>query len=399
MEGGVMALKTESAAGQSSKVEHVHQPADVPVLATTSTGSVSADEEYTIVQTAALKLSRRVVVDLDDEPLIDTTVALAKNSKKTRRLEKQQQKRQLKAAARARPQSPFDLPAELLHQILSYLTPSEVFRVELLSHATHAHILQNERSIARKIIETRYSILSRCFPLPMCLSGVDDASRSALLHPRRVQMTEIHKKPYQHIRPIDTTILCSCPSCLMAWNNLNLILDFASFQPHLDHREPIPIIPRGTTPQWNSDLLETHAHIVERAMESPLTYAAILETHLQTTVGTLLRKTRFPAHHIPVHRHNNNSNNKAPLAAKTVHPLRLYHVTERDANGTDAFLSRDGKPSYEFPFQRDNYYSLLAYVPNRKWDKEVLKWVYYSAGGHERDLEMLRRWFPVRVGG
>ncbi|KAK1817472.1 hypothetical protein LTR12_008113 [Friedmanniomyces endolithicus] len=336
-----------------------------------------AAQDYTIVQPLR-KTGRKAVCVEDEEPLVDTTAAMAKNSKKTRRLQKQQQKRQQRAAARDRPESFLDLPAELLQEILGYLRPSDVFRLQLLNSATRLFIQQNERAIAKDIMDRRYWVLQRCFPLPIRLQAVDEHTRVALLNPRREKMTEIHKKPYQHIKPLDPQEVCSCPSCLVAWNNLNVALDFAYFQGHLNHREPIPMIPRGSSPKWNSELTEAHAQIVEKAISSAL-----------TTVGTLLRQVRFPPQ-TRVHQHNKM------ISTKTFHPSTLYQVTERDANGSDEFLERDGalvRPSYDVPFNRDNYYSLLAYVPNRKWSRDERKWLYYARGAHERDLEWTRRWF------
>ncbi|KAK1057376.1 hypothetical protein LTR74_014206 [Friedmanniomyces endolithicus] len=347
-----------------------------------------AAQDYTIVQPLR-KTGRKAVCVEDEEPLVDTTAAMAKNSKKTRRLQKQQQKRQQRAAARDRPESFLDLPAELLQEILGYLRPSDVFRLQLLNSATRLFIQQNERAIAKDIMDRRYWVLQRCFPLPIRLQAVDEHTRVALLNPRREKMTEIHKKPYQHIKPLDPQEVCSCPSCLVAWNNLNVALDFAYFQGHLNHREPIPMIPRGSSPKWNSELTEAHAQIVEKAISSALTYAAILKIHLDSTVGTLLRQVRFPPQ-TRVHQHNKM------ISTKTFHPSTLYQVTERDANGSDEFLERDGalvRPSYDVPFNRDNYYSLLAYVPNRKWSRDERKWLYYARGAHERDLEWTRRWF------
>ncbi|TKA72879.1 hypothetical protein B0A55_06655 [Friedmanniomyces simplex] len=356
--------------------------------ASITSSSVSADEDYTIIQSAR-RVGRKAAVVEDDEPLVDTTAAIAKNSKKTRRLQKQQQKRQQRAAARARPESFLDLPAELLQEILGHLRPSDVFRLQLLNSATRDFIQQNQRAIAKDIMDRRYWVLQRCFPLPVPLKEVDEQTQSALLNPRREKMTEIHKKPYQHIKPLDPQKVCSCPSCLVAWNNLNVGLDFAYFQGHLNHREPIPMIPRGSSPEWNKDLTEAHAQIVERAISSPLAYAAILETHLDSTVGTLLRQVRFPPQ-TRVHQHNKM------ISTKTLHPSTLYQVTERDANGSDEFLERDGalvRPSWDVPFNRDNYYALLAYVPNRKWSRDERRWLYYARGAHERDLEWTRRWF------
>ncbi|KAI7058300.1 hypothetical protein KC352_g44067, partial [Hortaea werneckii] len=120
---------------------------------------------------------------------------------------------------------------------------------------------------------------------------------------------------------------------------------------------------------------------------------ALLQTHLNTITGTLLRQTRPAgmAQKQPLHRHNKRA---VPLPAKTVHPNLLYYLTEHDAmQEDDAFLEREGKPSYEFPFHRDNYYNLLAYVPNRKWNKEEQRWVYYAQGFHERDLGWIRERF------
>lgn len=364
--------------------------------AETASTTSSDPSEWTIVHTGSQRPRKKVLTADDDEPLIDTTAALAKNSKKTKRLQKQQHRRKAKAAARARPESFLDLPAELLQEILGYLRPSDVYRVQLLNQATRDFILQHERSITRDILDRRYWVLRQCFPLPCHFDELDEPTKRALLNPRRERATEIHKKPYQHIKSLDPQKICSCPSCLLAWNNLNIVLDFAHFQKNLDHREPIPMIPRGTQPEWNVQLIESHAQIVERAMSSPLCYAAILQKHLASISGTILRQVRFPPH-MPKHRHTKM------IFAKTVHPNRLYRVTEKDAEDeTDEFLERDGRPSFEIPFHRDNYYSLLAYVPNRKWDKEQHKWMYYGGLGHERDLEWTRRWYlpkPEQSGG
>ncbi|EMD00307.1 hypothetical protein BAUCODRAFT_63068 [Baudoinia panamericana UAMH 10762] len=377
---------------------HVEEPlaegvpanGETPLPPDTANPAAQSSEEYTIVQPTSRRPNKGIEVVDDDGPLVDTTAALAKNSKKTKRLQKQAQKRQQKVAARARPHSYLDLPAELLQEVLACLRPSDLFRMTMVNRATNDFINLHERFIAQDILNSRYWILQQCFPLPEELQHVDVDTASALRDPRRQKMTEIHKKPYQHIKPPDSDKLCTCPFCLLAWNNLNVVLDMAHFQSSLNHREPIPIIARGTNPAWNVELTEAHAKTVERAISDPLAYAAILEIHLNTITGTLLRQYRFPPR-MPMHRHN-----KAPLG-KTVHPSILYHLTERDAaKGTDQFLERAGKPSYEFPFSRDNYYSLLAYVPYRKWGTEQERWIYYAAGGHERDLEWIRRWFVPR---
>ncbi|KAF2766970.1 hypothetical protein EJ03DRAFT_277138 [Teratosphaeria nubilosa] len=321
----------------------------------------------------------------DDEPLVDTTAPLVKRSKKTARLERQQQRRQQKAACKIH--SFLELPPELAQEVLSHLLPSDVMRLTQLNHSTREFILENEGAIARDIMQRRYWVLSRCFPLPQLVSELDHESRLALEHPRRQGMIIVHTR-YQHMKAPDASYVCTCNACLWAWNNLNVILDFAHFQDNLDNREPIPMIPRGTQPEWNAKLIGDHASIVERAMVSPIVHAAIMEKHLNSITSTLLRQTRFPSR-VPVHRHN-----KTTATPKTVHPSKLNNFLEQDAIlQDDQFLEREGKESLEIPFHRDNYYSLLAYVPNRKWGRDEEKWKYYIEGQHDRDLELYRRWF------
>ena len=156
-----------------------------------------------------------------------------------------------------------------------------------------------------------------------------------------------------------------------------MILDLSYWQKNLNEREPILMIPRGTTPEWNRKLLDANAAIVSRAMQSPLVHAAILEKHLRTTIQTIFRTFR---------------------GKKTVHPKRLYHLTQAEAEKeTDEFLERSGPPSYEFPWHRDNYYGLEAYVPNRKWSREQERWLYYADGLHYRDLEWVKQRFTPTI--
>jgi len=353
-------------------------------------GKYFTDEMFTIVQTGSQRGGKnhcKTTTTSEDE-LVDTTAPFPKNSKRSRRLQKKWQRRQKLASAKI--QNFLELPTELVLEILGYLRPSDVFRISQVNRATNTFILQNDKAVAGEIISRRYWVLSRCFPLPRFLREVDEQSQAALLHPKREKMTEIHKKPYQHIKAPDSRCICTCSSCLLGWNNLNICLDLAHWQWNLNHREPIPMIPRGQSPAWNTDLTNKHAKIVATAMSSPLTYAALLEKHLNTITGTLLRQTRFPPR-MPMHRHN-----KAFPHPKAVHPIMLYHISETDAaKETDEYLERQGKESYELPFSRDNYYnnSMLAYLPNRRWSKDGQKWLYYASGGHERDLEWARKWF------
>jgi len=366
-------------------------PVDKAALVTSSSAQA---EEYTIVHTGQRRgKASKVAAEDDDEPLIDHTAPLAKNSKKTKRLLKQQGRRQKKASSKVH--NFLELPAELLHEILGHLLPSDILRVAEINHATRDFVHEYETSIAKDVMDRRFWVLRRCFPLPVAFANLDEPSRAALLNPSWQDKTKIHRF-YTQMKTSDPTKLCSCMSCLLAWNNLSLALDFGHFQWHLNHREKIPLMARGTNPDWNQKLTEEHARIVTKAMSSPLTYAAILEKHLHSIVGTLLRQLRHPPK-LPMHRHNKVG---AGVPAKTVHPILLYQITERDAaREDDSFLERDGKASLEFPLTRDNYYNtqMLAYVPNRIWKREEQRWMYYAGGAHERDLTWVRERFMPTI--
>jgi hypothetical protein len=62
------------------------------------------------------------------------------------------------------------------------------------------------------------------------------------------------------------------------------------------------------------------------------------------------------------------------------------------ARETDAFLERSGPPSLDFPFHRDNYYMLEAYLPNRGWNAEEQRWMYVPESQHETDVQFIVRW-------
>lgn len=218
----------------------------------------------------------------------------------------------------------------------------------------------------------RYPSLAKSFPLPVLFNKLDSRAQIALLSARHQRRLVIHKAPYQHVRPADAQNTCSCMTCVMAWNNLCLILDLAHWQNNLTCREPIPMIARGSRPQWNQELVEANAAVVEKAIRSPLCHARILEMHLQTTTNNILRfaairgKRGSPIRDVPAER-------------------RLFHLSKSEAEaGTDTFLERSGPPNFEFPYHRDNYYTLVAYLPNRRWKDGC--WIYYG-DLHERDLE------------
>lgn len=321
--------------------------------------------------------------DSDLEPLIDTTAKLSLNSKKILRLRRRAEKKQAIRKAHSHGiQSFLDLPPELLLSVLGHLLPSDFSQLLALNTSMRRFILDNESAITEEIIRRRYWVLRQCFPLPVTLDHVPVSAQQTLLSQGWQDRLRIHKNPYQHIKPIDPTTVCTCMSCVLAWNNLCIVLDLAHWQTNLELREPIPNIPRGTTPEWNIELLQRNADIVAKAMESPLTYARILQIHLDTTTRTIIRSGKW---------------RKKGEKITTPRP-RLYHLTDVEAlSGTDAYLERSGPPSYQPIFMRDNYYSVEAFVPNRKWDKDEQVWKYYSKWPkpHENDLEWLSaRYMP-----
>lgn len=385
MDDGVGLAKPTQGQASKLKGEYVKIASTDPPATPASPASISSTSTYTIF--TAPSGSRRahkkaLMVDEDQhEPLIDTTAALPLKSKKTERMQKRLGKKTSKRQAAAELQSFLSLPAELLHEVLSYLRPTDLFRLERVSGSTQAFIHQHETTLAKDISLSRYWVLSRCLPLPVPFSSVPFDAHSALLNSKRQEMLNIHKRPYQHVENIDPHHTCTCMSCVFAWNNLNMALDFGHWQKNLDAREPIPMIPRGQLPEWNATLIARHAQIVSKAIRSPLTYVAILEKHLNTTIRTILRRSKYLKHRpvLPEHR---------------PYHLSYAEATESDTHMvTDEFLERKGAPSYELPYHRDNYYNLEAYVPNRKWSKEQERWLYYGRQ-HASDLE----WVKARFG-
>jgi len=132
------------------------------------------------------------------------------------------------------------------------------------------------------------------------------------------------------------------------------------------------MIRRGSAPEWNQKLIDANAAIVEKSIESRICYITILEKHLKTTVDNLSRTFK----------------------SKETQSERSYNFTSADAEKeTDEFLERSGPSSFEMPWHRDRYYNLEAYVPNRKWSKDKEKWLYFSEGWHDRDLEWVQEKF------
>ncbi|KAF1846042.1 uncharacterized protein K460DRAFT_286403 [Cucurbitaria berberidis CBS 394.84] len=302
----------------------------------------------------------------DEEPLDDKTAALTLRNKRTERMKRKDATRQQKRDAIV---NLTKLPTELILEGLRYLEPSDVFNCSFVNRRFLSLVNANANVIGDAIITRRYHILAQCFPKPKLLDDVEPHLQALLTDPNRQTQLSIHKRPYQHIQPPDAQELCTCLTCILTWNNLGLVLDFAHWQPHLDTGEPIPIIARGTVPEWNTELVARNARIARRAVENSLWYARILEAHLDSTRRSISR-------------HGKNKGNKRIHVA----------MTEADAeSGTDSFLAKHGPPSIEFPYQRDEYYMLEAYLPNRWWKKVEGRWVYNIAGHHERDLELVQR--------
>ena len=362
----------EPAATVEEPSESNPSPKDAPLK------SEDTAEDFSLITTGEKIKARRVKAIDDDEPLVDTTVALPKRSKKTERATKRLMRKQQKLAQHRGPATFCDLPAELLEHILSYLRATDVLALLPTNRNIHAFITSNEPSISRSIIRRRYAVLGHCFPLPKPFTSIPSPSRPALLSEARQNLLQIHKRPYHHVQPFDPERICTCMTCTLAWNNLNMIVDLSHWQRNLNRRDPIPMIPRGKNPAWNQELLARNAELVRTAMARPIFYTLILQRHLETTVSTIRRTLR---------------------GQKTVHPKRVYHLSKPEAESgieTDYFLEQNGPESYEFPYHRDNYYNLNAYVPNRKWSRQEERWMYYPSDSmHERDLQwVVERFVP-----
>ncbi|KAK1830694.1 hypothetical protein QBC39DRAFT_101439 [Podospora conica] len=296
--------------------------------------------------------------------LEDLTQELTLHSKRTGRRQKKLESRARKPLLQ--PRGLLDLPYELLMRILALLRPSDLFALVRVNKDLGLFIRDQETRIADAIIALRYPILAKCFRRPVLIEELEPGARSHL-HARRLQATSTKGPPFQHIRPLDPALICSCLTCLLRWNSLCIVLDFAHWQPNLDKGEPIPVIARGRDPQWNQNLVAKHAEIVVKSLTRPLCYARILEAHLDSTTRA-------------IRRHAGNKGNRR----------RRYRMTDDDLrSGSDAFLGRSGPPTLDIPFHRDNYYMLEAFFPNRSWIKERDAWVYVPEVQHEQDLARL----------
>ncbi|KAF1838660.1 hypothetical protein BDW02DRAFT_564767 [Decorospora gaudefroyi] len=300
----------------------------------------------------------------DEDRLEDRTAALTLRNKRTERRKRKDAARQQKRDAIV---NLAKLPTELLLESLQHVLPRDVLDFGLVNRRFHALVNAHANAIGSAIIARRYRILAQCLPTPMLLAHTDPPVQALLTDPaRQKQLISMH---YQHIQSPDPHQLCTCLTCILTWNNLGLVLDFAHWQQHLDSGIPIPTVPRGQTAEWNSELVARNSRIARKAVTNSLWHAAILALHLDSTVRA-------------IRRHSKNKGN-----------MRIHvHMTESDvAAETDAFLAKHGPPSLEFPYQRDEYYMSEAYLPNRWWRKAEGQWFYTIAGQHQRDLELVQR--------
>jgi hypothetical protein len=181
------------------------------------------------------------------------------------------------------------LPTELLLESLKYLEPRAVFNFSFVNRRFRNLVHANSRVIGDAIIASRYTLLAQCFPTPILLSNVEPSIRPILTDANRQTQLGIHKRPYQHIQSPDAQQLCTCLTCILTWNNLGLVLDFAHWQANLDTGKPIPMIPRGQAPEWNQGLIARNARIARRAIDDSLWHARILEVHLDGRLGDMRR--------------------------------------------------------------------------------------------------------------
>ncbi|KAJ8130196.1 hypothetical protein O1611_g3435 [Lasiodiplodia mahajangana] len=310
-----------------------------------------------------------VIEDEELGVLEDKTEALTLHSKRIQRIRKKQTRKAMKV--KASPQGFLNLlPYELVMDILTLLKPSDLFRLQRASKPFRNFVINEEARLSRAVSSWRYSCLEKCFRLPVLLANIDPAIHPLLQIPERQEIMTIHKKPYQHIRSPEPTEVCTCLTCTLRWSALAVIVDFAHWQEHLDKGEPIPIIPRGKSAQWNQIMIAAHAEIVRKALYSPLWHARLLEVHLESTTRSISRNAA-------------NKGNKR----------RRFRMTEKDVNsGTDAFLARSGPPSFDIPYHRDNYYLLETFMPNRSWSNDLFRWLYVPAEQHDRDIEFVVLW-------
>jgi hypothetical protein len=361
----------------SAPTRDSNEPTPAPEHAPTSSTSTKVTPHTDFPVSSVLTPSEKLeLANGTPKPLTDSDRVLQDGSliRKSKRLARQQKKAAVKASKKPShsPNPLLDLPYELLTSILHLLLPADLLRLTRVSRPLHSFINQESDSLARRVIRERYPVLEKCLRLPILLAELGDEEKSALLREERLQF--VRKQAYSHVQSPDPAVLCTCLTCVLRWNSLTLVIDFAHWQGHLHRGDPIPMIPRGQNPEWNRALLAKHAAVVHKAITSPLLYACILQAHLASTVGS-------------IRRHAQNKGNQR---------RRFRMSGEDERSGTDGFLSRSGPPTVDFPFHRDNYYMLESYLPNRGWNGEEGRWMYMPETQHDTDVGMVVRFYRRR---
>ncbi|KAM7189415.1 hypothetical protein V8F20_010145 [Naviculisporaceae sp. PSN 640] len=307
----------------------------------------------------------------DLEPKVDMTQSLPVHSKKSQRQSKKLAKKSLKASSSAPALGLFDMPYEIFMQALGLLRPSDIITLLRVNQSIRNFILSEEKTIARDVIHLRYNCLSKCFRRPVLLRDVDPVYHAILQSPDRPETSlRAHKRTFHHIQQPNQDVICTCLTCVQRWNSLGVVVDFAYWQPHLEKGDPLPIVPRGHTPKWNESILQRNTVIILKALDSDLFYARILQLHLDSTVRS-------------IRRHSQNRGNRR----------RRFRMTDDDIQGGTAdFLERSGPPTVVLPHNRDDYYMLEAFMPNRSWITERNVWVYLPEDQHGKDLEIAVQW-------
>ncbi|KAK2054397.1 F-box domain-containing protein [Colletotrichum caudatum] len=293
-------------------------------------------------------------------------------SKKAERMKRRLQKKTARTPNH-QPTHLLHLPNEILVSIMMHMLPSDILKASHTCQTLRELVKHNEALLSRHIVSTRYPVLGRCFRLPVSLDDIDPKFHPVLQYETRIEMLGIHRR-YRHIPQPDPFKACTCLTCVLRWQALFTIVDFNHWQRDLAAGNPIPVIPRGEEPEWNEKLKEMTACIVLRALESPIIYACLLETHLRNTCASIKRQT------------DNKGNRRRHFAM----------LKEEAESGTDHFLEREGPTTADMPFQRDGYDLLEAYLPGRTWLKNEKRWAYMPADIHDRDLAWaVTRWSPV----
>ncbi|KAK3396907.1 hypothetical protein B0T20DRAFT_245174 [Sordaria brevicollis] len=356
----------------TSAIANAAGPPEITGNTTTNTAAVAnANANASKTKVKATVLYEDADADADElEPLVDLTQPIPLHSKKTDRKQKRREKKEAKRASTVPPRRMLDLPYELLYSIITFVEPRELFVLCRVNKTLQHLILSQEHLITRDIIAWRYPSLSKCFRLPVLAKDLDENAHRALneaygdaLSPRRVNAN------YKHVQPPDPSLVCFCYTCRLRWIFLCVVVDFAHWQDDLDSGVQIPTIPRGADPEWNKKLVAKHAQVVVKALHSQLWYVRLLQAHLTSITRSIQR----------------NSANQGNRRSR-------FRMTAADvASGTDAFLDRSGPPTADFPYNRDNYDLLEAFMPSRSWIKDDQKWVYVPADQHEQDLARLER--------